>query len=143
MQPAPSAMVVVPANAASCDHLQKIFGTRGQASRWRGQGEATCAIVYGPFSERLRHNSRQLHPALDAWMENTVVPANGLPVLVDCGLTGHEHQVPNPDPQRDRIRLVQSGSELILWRVLLISMRPQSPMPRPTQAHTYRSGARR
>jgi 4-carboxymuconolactone decarboxylase len=38
------------------------------ASRWRTEGEATCAIVYGPFYERLRHNIRQLHPALDAWM---------------------------------------------------------------------------
>jgi 4-carboxymuconolactone decarboxylase len=37
-------------------------------SRWRDQGEKTCAIVYGRFYERLRHNIRQLHPALDAWM---------------------------------------------------------------------------
>jgi 4-carboxymuconolactone decarboxylase len=39
-----------------------------QAEEWRAQGEATCATVYGPFYERLRHNIRQLHPALDAWM---------------------------------------------------------------------------
>lgn len=38
------------------------------AAEWRAQGEATCATVYGPFYERLRHNIRQLHPALDAWM---------------------------------------------------------------------------
>jgi 4-carboxymuconolactone decarboxylase len=38
------------------------------APRWREQGEATCATVYGPFYERLRHNIRHLHPALDAWM---------------------------------------------------------------------------
>jgi 4-carboxymuconolactone decarboxylase len=38
------------------------------ASRWRSDGEATCATVYGPFYERLRHNIRQLHPALDSWM---------------------------------------------------------------------------
>ena len=38
------------------------------AARWRTEGEATCATVYGPFYERLRHNIRQLHPALDAWM---------------------------------------------------------------------------
>ena len=38
------------------------------AQRWRAEGEATCAIVYGPFYERLRHNIRHLHPALDAWM---------------------------------------------------------------------------
>ena len=38
------------------------------AERWREEGEATCATVYGPFYERLRHNIRSLHPALDAWM---------------------------------------------------------------------------
>jgi 4-carboxymuconolactone decarboxylase len=40
----------------------------GNASRWRADGEETCATVYGPFYERLRYNIRQLHPALDAWM---------------------------------------------------------------------------
>jgi len=40
----------------------------GKAETWRVQGELTCATVYGPFYERLRHNIRQLHPALDAWM---------------------------------------------------------------------------
>jgi 4-carboxymuconolactone decarboxylase len=39
-----------------------------EADEWRAQGEVTCATVYGPFYERLRHNIRQLHPALDAWM---------------------------------------------------------------------------
>ena len=38
------------------------------SGEWRRAGEATCAVVYGPFYERLRHNIRQLHPALDAWM---------------------------------------------------------------------------
>ena len=37
-------------------------------AEWRVQGETTCATVYGPFYERLRHNIRDLHPALDAWM---------------------------------------------------------------------------
>ena len=40
----------------------------GKAARWRAEGEETCATVYGPFYERLRHNIRELHPALDAWM---------------------------------------------------------------------------
>jgi 4-carboxymuconolactone decarboxylase len=40
----------------------------GNAARWRADGETTCATVYGPFYERLRHNIRSLHPALDAWM---------------------------------------------------------------------------
>ena len=38
------------------------------AGQWRVQGEMTCATVYGPFYERLRHNIRDLHPALDTWM---------------------------------------------------------------------------
>ena len=40
----------------------------GHALHWRANGEETCATVYGPFYERLRHNIRQLHPALDSWM---------------------------------------------------------------------------
>ncbi|HEX6313293.1 MAG TPA: carboxymuconolactone decarboxylase family protein [Gemmatimonadaceae bacterium] len=39
-----------------------------RADEWRRQGEVTCAIVYGPFYEKLRANIRALHPALDAWM---------------------------------------------------------------------------
>ncbi len=40
----------------------------GDSAQWAARGERTCAIVYGPFYERLRHNIRELHPALDAWM---------------------------------------------------------------------------
>lgn len=40
----------------------------GNVSEWRERGEATCAIVYGRFYDRLRHNVRRLHPALDEWM---------------------------------------------------------------------------
>ncbi len=36
--------------------------------RWREQGEATCAIIYGKFYDKLRHNIAALHPALDEWM---------------------------------------------------------------------------
>ena len=39
-----------------------------RADEWRAKGEVTCAIVYGPFYDRLRVNIRALHPALDAWM---------------------------------------------------------------------------
>jgi 4-carboxymuconolactone decarboxylase len=39
-----------------------------RANEWRVKGEETCAIVYGPFYDRLRVNIRALHPALDAWM---------------------------------------------------------------------------
>jgi 4-carboxymuconolactone decarboxylase len=35
---------------------------------WRLAGEHTCRTVYGAHYERLRHNIRELHPALDAWM---------------------------------------------------------------------------
>ncbi|HEX6630409.1 MAG TPA: carboxymuconolactone decarboxylase family protein [Gemmatimonadaceae bacterium] len=36
--------------------------------QWAGRGERTCAVVYGPFYDRLRVNIAALHPALDAWM---------------------------------------------------------------------------
>ena len=39
-----------------------------QVEGWRLDGEKTCETVYGPFYARLRHNIRDLHPALDAWM---------------------------------------------------------------------------
>lgn len=38
------------------------------ADEWQARGEQTCATVYGRFYDRLRHNIRELHPALDAWM---------------------------------------------------------------------------
>lgn len=38
------------------------------ADAWTARGEATCAAVYGPFYDKLRHNIAALHPALDAWM---------------------------------------------------------------------------
>lgn len=38
------------------------------ASSWTAAGEAACAVVYGRSYDRLRHNIRELHPALDAWM---------------------------------------------------------------------------
>jgi 4-carboxymuconolactone decarboxylase len=41
---------------------------RGDTSAWRARGEVTCAVVYGRFYERLRHNIAELHPALDDWM---------------------------------------------------------------------------
>lgn len=38
------------------------------AAGFPARGESTCALVYGPFYEKLRLNIRHLHPALDAWM---------------------------------------------------------------------------
>jgi 4-carboxymuconolactone decarboxylase len=44
-------------------------GARGDLfEQWQREGEATCALVYGRFYQRLRVNIRDLHPALDAWM---------------------------------------------------------------------------
>lgn len=40
----------------------------GDIVRWRADGEATCAAVYGSMYERLRANIRGLHPLLDDWM---------------------------------------------------------------------------
>lgn len=45
-----------------------IESTEGHTEQWAERGEATCAIVYGPFYAKLRTNIRDLHPALDAWM---------------------------------------------------------------------------
>lgn len=39
-----------------------------RADEWAARGAETCAVVYGAFYSRLRHNIRALHPALDAWM---------------------------------------------------------------------------
>ena len=38
------------------------------STTWKRDGEATCETVYGRFYKQLRHNIRDLHPALDAWM---------------------------------------------------------------------------
>lgn len=35
---------------------------------WLARGEATCRTIYAQHYERLRHNVRALHPALDTWM---------------------------------------------------------------------------
>ncbi|HUF31230.1 MAG TPA: carboxymuconolactone decarboxylase family protein [Gemmatimonadaceae bacterium] len=40
----------------------------GDTELWRKRGEATCEVVYGEFYQPLRHNIRDLHPALDEWM---------------------------------------------------------------------------
>jgi 4-carboxymuconolactone decarboxylase len=39
-----------------------------RVAEWRAAGEDACRTVYGVFYERLRHNIRELHPALDAWI---------------------------------------------------------------------------
>ncbi|MEP6780755.1 MAG: carboxymuconolactone decarboxylase family protein [Gemmatimonadaceae bacterium] len=38
------------------------------ATAWKRDGDKTCSTVYGRFYKQLRHNIRDLHPALDAWM---------------------------------------------------------------------------
>ncbi len=43
-------------------------GTSFDTAHLTARGEATCATVYGRFYDRLRHNIRALHPALDSWM---------------------------------------------------------------------------
>ena len=43
-------------------------GPDGPIPDFRVAGEATCALVYGRFYEKLRHNITALHPELDAWM---------------------------------------------------------------------------
>ncbi len=46
-------------------------GEPSEYERWREwleRGEATCRAIYRQHYERLRHNVRALHPALDTWM---------------------------------------------------------------------------
>lgn len=75
-----------------------------QHEEWRAAGEETCALVYGRFYERLRHNIRALHPALDAWMivegYGKVLSRAGLDlarrelcVVAACAATGQERQL--------------------------------------------------
>jgi 4-carboxymuconolactone decarboxylase len=40
----------------------------GRWREWLERGEATCREVYGKHYDRLRHNVRALHPALETWM---------------------------------------------------------------------------
>ena len=75
-----------------------------RADEWRRQGEETCAVVYGPFYEKLRNNIRALHPALDAWM---IVEGYGkvlsrpaldlarreLCIVAACAATGQDRQL--------------------------------------------------
>lgn len=50
---------------APADDRAAVFGNH---AAWTRDGERTCAVVYGPFYDRLRTNIVALHPALDAWM---------------------------------------------------------------------------
>lgn len=71
---------------------------------WAERGKGTCRLVYGPAYERLRHNIRTLHPALDAWMitegYGKVLSRPGLDlarrelcVVAACVAGGHERQL--------------------------------------------------
>jgi 4-carboxymuconolactone decarboxylase len=71
---------------------------------WAARGAATCRAVYGSAYERLRHNIRTLHPALDAWMitegYGKVLSRPGLDlarrelcVIAACVAAGHERQL--------------------------------------------------
>ena len=75
-----------------------------RVAEWRARGETTCATVYGRFYERLRHNIRDLHPALDAWMivegygKVLSRPALDLPrrelcVVAVCAVAGQDRQL--------------------------------------------------
>lgn len=76
----------------------------GDSALWAARGERTCAVVYGPFYERLRHNIRDLHPALDAWMivegYGKVLSREGLDlrlrelcIVAACAAAGQDRQL--------------------------------------------------
>ena len=92
LQPAPSP----DAEASGADYAA--------AGAWRTRGEATCATVYGDAYERLRHNIRTLHPALDTWMivegYGKVLSRPGLDlgrrelcIVAACAHTGQDRQL--------------------------------------------------
>jgi 4-carboxymuconolactone decarboxylase len=56
------------AMAAEVGMDQAASAMAADVGRWQAAGEATCARVYGRHYEKLRHNIRALHPALDDWM---------------------------------------------------------------------------
>jgi len=72
--------------------------------RWRAQGEATCAIVYGEFYRKLRHNIVALHPELDEWMivegygkilsrPGLALPLRELCIVAACVASSQERQL--------------------------------------------------
>jgi 4-carboxymuconolactone decarboxylase len=76
----------------------------GDAERWRTQGEATCARVYGAMYEKLRHNIDELHPALDRWMivegygkvlsrPGLDLPRRELCIVAACAASGQDRQL--------------------------------------------------
>ena len=76
----------------------------GELTRWRAQGEATCAAVYGVMYERLRHNIRHLHPLLDDWMitdgygkvlsrPELDLPRRELCIVAACAAAGQDRQL--------------------------------------------------
>jgi len=72
--------------------------------RWRADGEATCAAVYGSMYERLRENIRELHPSLDEWMiiegygkvlsrPGLDLPRRELCIVAACAAAGQDRQL--------------------------------------------------
>lgn len=72
--------------------------------RWRAQGEATCARVYGAMYDRLRTNIRGLHPLLDDWMisdgygkvlsrPGLDLPRRELCIVAACAAAAQERQL--------------------------------------------------
>src|SRR3954465_10402489 len=78
--------------------------TADDLAGWRARGEETCSIVYGDHYEKLRHNIRDLHPALDEWMildgYGKVLSRPGvdlrtreLCVVAACAVSGQQRQL--------------------------------------------------
>ena len=95
--------------AAPASRAKKVDGAEdgeasGDVARWRADGVATCAAVYGPMYERLRENIRALHPLLDEWMitegYGKVLSRPGLDlqrrelcIVAACAAAGQERQL--------------------------------------------------
>ena len=98
--PAPAGATAAGSVAAAVDPV----ASGAQYERWRAQGEATCAIVYGGFYAKLRHNIVALHPELDEWMivegygkilsrPGLALPLRELCIVAACVAASQERQL--------------------------------------------------
>ena len=94
----------VPAPTASPEPTRDPAAAGVAYERWRAQGEATCAIVYGGFYAKLRHNIVALHPELDTWMivegygkilsrPGLALPLRELCIVAACVAASQERQL--------------------------------------------------
>lgn len=102
-------------------------------ARWRADGERTCAIVYGEFFDKLRHNIQALHPELDEWMivegYGKILSRPAMPLLerelcivAACVASGQERQL-----HSHLHGSLNAGADAALVRAVLESLEGVTP----------------